>query len=125
VLHSNPDPIFHRDIRWPNVMQQVADHTKWFLIDWEDASAAPTRAAPKLKSYTHAPQVFKDGHGAEVDIWGVGKLIMMNPISGLPPSLLDLGSRMINGKIVTAAQGLKELRSIDFDYAAMQLTLLL
>jgi len=32
---------------------------------------------------------------------------------------------ILSGKIVTAEQGLNELRSIDFDYAAMQLTLLL
>jgi len=96
-------------------MQQVADHTKWFLIDWEDASTAPTSAAPHLQRETHAPRVFYDGHGAEVDIWGVGKLIMMNPISGLPQSLLDLGMKMVDGDIITAEEGLEELKSLQFN----------
>jgi len=96
-------------------MQKVDDPTKWFLIDWEDATVAPTKAAKTLRSDTHAPQVFKDGHGAEVDIWGVGQLIMTAPISGLPQSLLDLGNMMVNGEIVTAERGLKELKSLQFN----------
>jgi hypothetical protein len=56
-------------------MRSITDQKKWFLMDWEDAAIAPTKAAPELRPEIHAPQVFQDGHGAEVDIWGVGKLI--------------------------------------------------
>jgi hypothetical protein len=96
-------------------MRQSADPTEWFLIDWEDAAVAPTKAAPNLRSETHAPQVFEDGHGAEVDIWGVGNLVMTAQIYGLPQSLLDFGERMVEGDIVTAEQGLEELKSLQFD----------
>ena len=36
----------------------------------------PTRAAPHLGHATHAPEVFKEDHKGEVDIWSVGKLVV-------------------------------------------------
>ena len=73
VLHQEP-PVFHRDLRWPNVVRHLDGH-QWFVIDWEDASAAPTQAQSHFDHKNHSPKVFSDGHGAEVDIWGVGTLI--------------------------------------------------
>jgi hypothetical protein len=32
VMHKGPMPIFHRDIRWPNVMRRADDPTRWFLM---------------------------------------------------------------------------------------------
>lgn len=32
VLHAAP-PMFHRDIRWPNVMKNIAEPKRWFLIN--------------------------------------------------------------------------------------------
>lgn len=90
-------------------MQNIADPKKWFLIDWEDAAITPTRAALNLNTKTHAPQVIEDGHGAEVDIWGVGKLITSAHISDLPENLIFLGEKMIDGFIVSAEQGLAEI----------------
>ncbi|PFH46032.1 hypothetical protein AMATHDRAFT_8343 [Amanita thiersii Skay4041] len=74
VLHAEPR-ILHRNIHWRTVVQNRQDTTKWFLIDWEDASSTPTEAVPHFNHETHPPQVFNDGHGPEVDIWGVGGLI--------------------------------------------------
>jgi len=93
-------------------VQSITDPTKWFLIDWEDAAIAPTKAAPNLSTRTHAPQVFEDGHGAEVDIWGVGKLISSANISDLSEDFRSLGQRMVDGSIVSAEQGLVELKSL-------------
>ncbi|CAG8665089.1 2607_t:CDS:2, partial [Ambispora leptoticha] len=59
VMHEAETPIFHRDIRWPNIIQLHG--SQWILIDWEDASSMPTRA----------PEVFKDDYKGEVDIWSV------------------------------------------------------
>jgi hypothetical protein len=71
-MHSSPDPVYHRDIREPNIIKRF-DGQGWFLIDWSDASTAPTRAATHLKESEHSVQVRQDNHGAEVDIWGIGK----------------------------------------------------
>ena len=91
-------------------MQNMSDPEKWFLIDWEDASTAPTVADPRLDRRTHAPRVFEDGHGAEVDIWGVGKLITTAHISDLPEKLLSLGQRMVDGSVLSAERGLEEMK---------------
>ena len=73
-MHDGPKPLFRRDIRWPNVILPSNDCSKWFLIDWDDAAMPPTHAAKHPES--HPAAVFQDNHGAEVDIWGVGKLIL-------------------------------------------------
>jgi hypothetical protein len=73
-MHSSPNPVYHRDIRGPNIIKRV-DGQGWFLIDWSDASTAPTLAADHLKPAEHSPRVREDNHGAEVDIWGVGKYL--------------------------------------------------
>jgi hypothetical protein len=53
----------------------LEESSKWFLIDWEDASFAPTKAAPQLSHAEHSPNVYKDDHDIDVDIWAVGWLI--------------------------------------------------
>ena len=72
VRHTEA-PLFHRDIRWPNVIKSLHDPEKWFIIDWEDAASPPTKAPRHFSRSTHSPRVFEDGHGAEVDMWGVGE----------------------------------------------------
>lgn len=92
-------------------MQDIVEPRKWFLIDWEDAGVAPTKAALNLHPETHASQVFKDGHGVEVDIWSVRKLILgVGSRFDLPENFISLGQRMVHGSIVTAKQGLQELK---------------
>ena len=84
-----------------------------FLIDWEDAAEAPTKAVPDLRRRRiHAPRVFKDGHGAEVDIWGVGKFVSASGIRNLPESLRSFGRRMVEGSILSAERGLAELKPL-------------
>ena len=34
--------IFHRDIRWANVVKSAKDRSRWILIDWDDAASPPT-----------------------------------------------------------------------------------
>ncbi|KIL61885.1 hypothetical protein M378DRAFT_108952 [Amanita muscaria Koide BX008] len=106
VAHADP-PVFHRDIRWQNIMQSCEDSSKWFLIDWEDASFAPTKGAPHLSPNEHSPNVFKDNHGADVDIWAVGRLIFTALLH--VPALRDLGQMMMEGHVLNAEQGLKEI----------------
>ena len=111
VMHAEP-ALFHRDIRWPNVLWSSQNKT-WFLIDFDDASMAPTRAAPHLRRDSHHPGVFKDGHGAEVDIWAVGMLIS-NAAIGAVDSLWELSSiaeDMREGEM-TAEQALIRLQSV-------------
>ena len=69
-MHAGPDPVFHRDIRQPNILKYIGS-SHWFLIDWSDASKAPTLAAKHLSAASHSPAIRLDNHGAEVDIWGV------------------------------------------------------
>ncbi|KIK09119.1 hypothetical protein K443DRAFT_808 [Laccaria amethystina LaAM-08-1] len=106
VAHADP-PVFHRDIRWPNIMQSHKDSSKWFLIDWEDASFAPTKGAPHLSKNEHSPNVYKDNHGADVDIWAVGRLIFTSLLQ--VPALRDLGQMMTEGHVSNAEQGLREI----------------
>jgi serine/threonine protein kinase len=101
VMHRDPMPIFHRDIRWPNVLKSADDPTKWFLIDWDDAATPPTIAAKHLDSHCHAPAVFRDNHGPEVDVWAVGRLIVecSKGLLGFPSDLLQLGKDMQSGEV--------------------------
>ncbi|CAG8598407.1 15467_t:CDS:2, partial [Acaulospora colombiana] len=105
VLHSEPNPIYHRDIRWPNILRSSADTSKWLLIDWEDSSIAPTRAAPHLNSLSHHPKVFSDGHGAEVDLWSVGKLLSSQEHRyrrGDARPIMDISADLVTGRIQSA-----------------------
>ncbi|KAF8811439.1 hypothetical protein BYT27DRAFT_7134015 [Phlegmacium glaucopus] len=106
VAHADP-PVFHRDIRWQNIMQSCEDSSRWFLIDWEDASFAPTKEAPHLSQNEHSPNVYKDNHGADVDIWAVGRLIFTARLR--VPALRDLGQMMMEGHVLNAEQGLREI----------------
>jgi hypothetical protein len=110
-MHADPTPIFHRDIRWQNVIQSASTRERWFLIDWDDASTSPTHAAMHLDRNTHSLFVFQDGHGAEVDIWGVGQLVMKFA-PDISATFRAVGQRMIAGEIKTAHQALDELVNI-------------
>ena len=70
-MHSGPNPVYHRDIRDPNIIKKFGEG--WFLIDFSDASTAPTAGVTHMKECEHSPQVRQDNHGAEVDIWGISK----------------------------------------------------
>jgi hypothetical protein len=110
-MHAEPSPLFHRDIRWPNVIRNAATRTQWFLIDWDDASTYPTIAAMHLDPKSHPPMVFMNNHGAEVDIWAAGKLIIDAVVfsSDISVAVVAVGERMVKGEIVTVAQALDEL----------------
>jgi hypothetical protein len=75
-MHANPKPLFCHDKCWPNVIWDTSLHTKWFLIDWDDASTTLTQPAVHLDWNSHPPMVFENNHGVEVNIWGVGKLVV-------------------------------------------------
>lgn len=64
-------PVYHRDIRQPNILKHV-NSEDWYIIDFSDATEEPTHAATHLTAECHSPKLFSDGHGAEVDVWGVG-----------------------------------------------------
>jgi hypothetical protein len=102
VLHQAP-PIFHRDIRWPNIIRYLDDPQKWFIIDWEDAATPPTTAPLHFNRKTHSPGVFTDGHGAEVDLWSVGALILQCRALGVSSELKNLGNWM-QGSVAFSAQ---------------------
>ena len=91
-------------------MQSSGDSSKWFLIDWEDASFAPTKGAPHMSQNEHSPNVYKDNHGADVDIWAVGRLIFTAQLQ--VPALKDLGQMMMEGQVLNAEQGLREIRNL-------------
>jgi hypothetical protein len=101
VMHQEPDCIFHRDVRWPNVIKSADDPRKWILIDWDDAGTPPTLAVTHLDDCNHSPAVFKDNHGSEVDVWGVGLLIKdcAPSMPGFPSELLRLGKAMQSGTL--------------------------
>ncbi|THU97186.1 hypothetical protein K435DRAFT_857810 [Dendrothele bispora CBS 962.96] len=112
VLHGAVQPVFHRDIRWANVMRRLDDPEKWFVVDWEDAATPPTTAQPHFNSATHSSRIFVDGHGAEVDIWGVGGLIIHCSLTALDvtPELRDLGRWMQNSTAPSAQEALRKIK---------------
>ena len=113
-MHAYPDPVFHRDIRWSNIIRTVHEPRKWFLIDWEDASMCPTHAAKHLRKGEHSPRGFSDGHGPEVDIWAIGKLFLDASTFGFPLSAatVALGKRMGEDETMSAQQALTEVKRL-------------
>jgi len=103
--------VFHRDIRWPNVILSSNDFTNWFLIDWDDASTLPTRAATHLDPYSHPPAVFVDNHRGEVDVWGVGKLILDASVPDISDTMMASARAMVEGQIKTASEALAHIRA--------------
>lgn len=91
---------------------------EWFIIDWDDASFAPTRAATHLEPRNHCSRVFQDGHAGEVDVWAVGRLMKerllifdMQPGDFVFGNLRELAMQMMEGSL-TAADALAEIRRI-------------
>jgi hypothetical protein len=112
-MHKDPDPIFHRDIRWENIVQCADDSSKWFLIDWEDAASPPTMPATHFDRENHCPAVYEANHGHEVDIWSVGMLIKETSRSILrsQPELVALGVAMQTSDM-TAIHALERLQAL-------------
>ncbi|KAG9007337.1 hypothetical protein FRB94_014459 [Tulasnella sp. JGI-2019a] len=121
-LHQEP-PIYHRDLRWPNIMQDATDSSRWFVIDWDDATHTPTKAANHLRENNHSPDVQHDDHGPEVDIWGVGQLICEGAMifGSLPQVLQEYGRNMKeNSKIVTVHEALEFVRAYASEHFATE-----
>ena len=55
----------------------------------------------------HSPNVYKDNHGVDVDIWAVGRLVFTAQLQ--VPALSDLGQMMMEGHVLNAEQGLREI----------------
>jgi hypothetical protein len=106
--------LFHRDIRWPNIILSPDHHSKWCLIDWDDAALSPTRAAKHLDPKSHSAAAFWDNHGAEVDIWAVGKLILdaREFVPAIPDTLVTIGMQMVEGPIGTAKAAQSLIRQL-------------
>jgi hypothetical protein len=95
-------------------MRSAKDSETWFLIDFEDASTIPTRAAQHMDRKTHSPRVFFDGHLGEVDIWGVGKLITASADEalGVSAGMKALGERLVSDDPPTAAEAITLVQSV-------------
>ena len=108
-----PGPVYHRDIRAPNIIRR-SNGQRWFLIDWSNASTAPTRAVEHFTESGHSPRVRQDNHGPEVDIWGIGKY--MEDLCGYPRLIADpeaveqMARRWIENISTTAACALDEVQ---------------
>ncbi|GBB92862.1 hypothetical protein RclHR1_25710002 [Rhizophagus clarus] len=117
VLHDGNDPIYHRDIRWDNIIRRYDDPSKWFLIDWDDATEYPSRPAMHLTTEEHAPEVFTRNHRDEVDIWSVGKLIKNAStwITNLSEKITEFGDLLLSQdstKRPSAKEALKKFKKI-------------
>ncbi|GJJ15907.1 hypothetical protein Clacol_010185 [Clathrus columnatus] len=110
VIHTIP--LFHRDIRWPNVMRRLDDDNRWFLIDWEDAASPPTFAQPSFAHETHSPTIFVDGHGTEVDMWGVGGLILRCEGLDVSSELRELGRWLQEMPAPSAQEALNKVKEL-------------
>ncbi|CAG8725312.1 10570_t:CDS:2, partial [Dentiscutata erythropus] len=116
VMHGGDEPIFHQDIRWPNIIRLPGSSSvpsKWILIDWDEADEPPTQPAIHLAKENHAPGVFQENHHGEVDIWSVGKLITEASkwLIGISPKILELGREMRSNNRPNAQDALKNIKS--------------
>jgi hypothetical protein len=86
-------------------MRHLENSDQWFIIDWDDATTitVPTVALRHFNPSTHSPRIFVDGHGVEVDMWGVGELIVQCGASDISLTLKALGKWM-QGCIAPSAQ---------------------
>ena len=82
----------------------MEDESKWFLIDWEEATTPPTFAQLLFMKENHSPDIFRDGHGQEVDIWAIGYLIEASALAGLSIELMRLGARICKESHKLSAQ---------------------
>jgi len=64
----------------------------------------PTKAQSSFSREIHSPDVFQDGHGAEVDIWGIGYLIKTCEALDISLDLRALGVRICNESRQLTAQ---------------------
>lgn len=117
VLHDDNDPIYHRDIRWDNIIRRYDDPSKWFLIDWDDATEYPSSPADHLTKEEHAPEVFISNHRGEVDIWSVGKLIKNASIwiTNLSEKITEFGDLLLSKESKnrpSAKKALKKFKKI-------------
>jgi hypothetical protein len=110
-MHSGPNPVYHRDIREPNILKR-RDQDEWFLIDWSDASTTPTKASRTMLKESHSPRVFEDDHGGEVDIWGVARYLC-DSVSRFKlqekKKIVTMAERWMNDHTITADTALDEL----------------
>ena len=113
-MHAEP-ALFHRDISWSNILWNEQTQS-WFLTGFDDASMAPTRAILHLNTDDHHPNISSDGHGAEVDIWAVGKLILnaAEVVVDASEELHSAGRALVEVP-KTAQQALTRLRNCNSD----------
>ncbi|KAG8834757.1 hypothetical protein FRC17_007263 [Serendipita sp. 399] len=124
AMHSGSTPVYHRDIRQPNIMKRF-DGQGWFLIDFSDASTIPTRAATHLSESEHSPMVRHDNHGAEVDIWGVGRYLKdltSRPSCGIAKSdaVKKMARKWMEDLETSAASALEEVMAAQDLFIAPQ-----
>jgi hypothetical protein len=91
-------------------MRRWDDAKKWFIIDWDDASSAPTIDRPDFDRRSHSPAVFTDGHRAQVDIWGVGELILTSEALDVSEELRGLGRRMKQDESMNEQKALSDIK---------------
>ena len=91
-------------------MRSLDDPLEWFIIDWEDAVLAPGKAEPHFKQSTHSPHVFIEGHGTEVDVWGVGGLIIDCNALDISSQLNGLGRWMQGSSTPSAREALDRIK---------------
>jgi len=90
------------------------DAQGWFLIDWSDASTAPTRGVTYLSEWEHSPRVRQDNHGAEVDIWGIAKYMeaLASKVTcrvAKPEAVQQMARRWMTDLTTSAASALEEI----------------
>ena len=64
----------------------------------------PTLAQPSFAKDTHSPDIFRDGHGPEVDIWAIGYLIRTSTVAGHSAEMMRLGVRICEESHELSAQ---------------------
>ena len=92
------------------ILSKKIGSDEWYLIDFADASLVPTTAATHLSPEGHSPRIQHDGHGAEVDIWGVANFMhQLHSVVKDPQQVRQMANKWKEGLNLTAAKALSEI----------------
>jgi hypothetical protein len=107
--------VVHRDIRLNNIVEVSCEDRKMYvLIDFDEAQLLePNGTCPgalwgSLHPATHHPEAF-NRHGAEVDIWSLGNMLLDWSIHLMCRKMLDVGSQI---KYNAASLSLDEVQAL-------------
>ncbi|CAG8719814.1 10101_t:CDS:2, partial [Racocetra fulgida] len=85
------------NVRWPNIIRHYDGYQRFILIDFDYAGFSPSDGPlEEFSKSDHAPEMLIKKHDFKVDIWGVGNLVNLCNVTGIPHELLNFSIDLCN-----------------------------